>query len=51
MKKEEDYWRNVANQYGNEFFAGLLYAPWIHEEIIRQLENSIVYIPISENLN
>lgn len=41
MKKEEHYWINVANQYGNQSFAGLLYAPWIHEEIIRQSENTL----------
>ncbi len=39
MKKEEHYWTNIAKQYGNEAFAGLLYAPWIHEETIRQSEN------------
>lgn len=41
MKKEEDYWQNVAKQYGNELFAGLLYAPWINDEIIRQTENTL----------
>ena len=41
MKKEEGYWVNVANQYGNELLAGLLYAPWIHEEIIKQ-SNSVL---------
>ena len=38
MKKEESYWFNVANGYGNKLFAGLLYAPWIHEEIVRETE-------------
>ncbi len=38
MKKEEAYWTKLAIQYGNESFAGLLYAPWIHEEILRQTE-------------
>lgn len=41
MKKEEDDWTNVANQYGNQLLAGLLYAPWIHEEIIRQSDTVI----------
>ena len=41
MKKEEYYWTNVAKQYGNELLAGLLYAPWIHEEIIGQSENTL----------
>ncbi len=39
MRKEEQYWRDKAIQYENEDFAGLLYAPWIHEEIIRQSED------------
>ena len=41
MKKEECYWINIANQYGNELFAGLLYAPWIHEEIIKQSDSGL----------
>lgn len=40
MKEEEHYWTNVAKKYGNELFAGLLYAPWIHEEVIRQSEDT-----------
>ena len=39
MKKEENYWMSVANKYGNELLAGLLYAPWIHEEIIKQSDS------------
>lgn len=39
MKREEGHWVNVANQYGNELLAGLLYAPWIHEEIIKQSDS------------
>ena len=41
MKKEEYYWFNVANGYGNKLFAGLLYAPWIHEEIIRETVDAL----------
>lgn len=41
MKKEEGYWTGVANQYGNASYAGLLYAPWIHEEIIRQTDTAL----------
>lgn len=47
MKKEESYWINIAKQYGNELYAGLLYAPWIHERIIKQSDNileSIFYL-------
>lgn len=39
MKKEESYWVSVANKYDNELLAGLLYAPWIHEEIIKQSDS------------
>ena len=41
MKNEEKHWTRVANQYGNELYAGLLYAPWIHEEIIRESESAL----------
>lgn len=40
MKAEEAYWTDVANQYGNKQYAGLLYAPWVHEEVIRQSETT-----------
>lgn len=36
MKKEEAYWTDKAKQYGDERCAGLLYAPWLHEEVLRQ---------------
>ena len=35
MKNEEAYWTNLAERYGNPLYAGLFYAPWIHERIIR----------------
>lgn len=41
MKAEEAYWTDVAIKYGNERYAGLLYAPWIHEEIIRQSDTTL----------
>lgn len=41
MKKEEAHWTNVALHYGNVLYAGLLYAPWIHEEIIAQSEKTL----------
>lgn len=34
MKAEETYWTKKAISWGNERYAGLLYAPWIHEEVI-----------------
>ena len=41
MKKEEAYWTDVADRYGNRLYAGLLYAPWIHERILRQTDSLI----------
>jgi len=41
MKEEESYWINRARQYGNELYAGLLYAPWIHERILKQTDTII----------
>ncbi|MDO4866911.1 MAG: transglutaminase-like domain-containing protein [Clostridia bacterium] len=41
MKKEESYWINRAKQYGNELYAGLLYAPWIYERILKQTDTII----------
>lgn len=34
MKREEKFWTERAASWGNERYAGLLYAPWVHEEII-----------------
>lgn len=34
MKAEEIYCTEKALAWGNERYAGLLYAPWIHEEVI-----------------
>lgn len=34
MKKEEAFWTRRALDWGDERYAGLLYAPWIHEEVI-----------------
>ena len=41
MKEEESFWINRARQYGNELYAGLLYAPWIHERILKQSDAAI----------
>ena len=41
MKKEESYWTDVAKRWGNVLYAGLLYAPWIHEEIIRKTDTAL----------
>ncbi|MBQ7920712.1 MAG: hypothetical protein IJ324_12325 [Lachnospiraceae bacterium] len=44
MKKEEAYWIEYASSMGNPEFAGLYYAPWIHEHIIRQTEDTLVSV-------
>jgi len=41
MKEEERYWTDKAHQFGDLQLAGLLYAPWIHEEVIAQSENAL----------
>lgn len=41
LKQEEQYWTNKAMEWKNESFAGLLYAPWIHEEIVLSTDNSL----------
>ena len=32
FQREEQYWTNKAVEWKKESFAGLLYAPWVHEE-------------------
>lgn len=34
FKGEEEYWANLALEWGDKRYAGLLYAPWIHEEVV-----------------
>ena len=42
MKREETYWTEKAEKrYGNALMAGLLYAPWIHERIVRETDDSV----------
>ncbi len=41
MKKEEAYWIDVADRYGNRSFAGILYAPWIHERIVKETDSTL----------
>ena len=41
MKKEEAYWTDVADRYGNRSYAGILYAPWIRERIIKETDRII----------
>ena len=41
MKKEEEYWTTVAESSGMKSAAGLWYAPWIHEEIVRNTEREL----------
>lgn len=52
MKKEESYWTEKAVESGNEKYAGLFYAPWIHDDTIvdatEKLE-SVFYLLAFEN--
>lgn len=34
MKEEENYWTQRSITWNNQRYAGLLYAPWIHEEVV-----------------
>ncbi len=52
MKDEETHWIAVARAWGNENYAGLLYAPWIHESIVFETEDvleSVFYMLSVEN--
>lgn len=54
FKKEERYWYNLALKWKEEKYAGLLYAPWIHEELIvnrYEFMDSIFYLLIFSDLN
>lgn len=41
MKKEEAYWTSVAENCGKKNAAGLWYAPWIHEEVVAETDDSL----------
>lgn len=41
MKKEESYWQSVANEHHMDLLAGLLYAPWIHDERIFESDDRL----------
>ena len=41
MWREELFWSERADSWGNERYAGLLYAPWIHEEIVVNTEERL----------
>ncbi len=52
MKKEEAYWTDKAINRGNKKYAGLFYAPWIHEDVIIETEDkleSVFYLLSFEN--
>lgn len=40
-EQEQRYWMNKAAAWKRTSFAGLLYAPWMHEEIVLQTEQSL----------
>lgn len=41
FKKKENYSTNLALKWGEEKYAGLLYAPWLHEEIVINTDKNI----------
>jgi Transglutaminase-like enzymes, putative cysteine proteases len=41
LKQEEQYWSNKAIAWKKPYLAGLLYAPWIHEEIVLRTDHSL----------
>ena len=41
LKQDEQYWTNKAIEWKKESLAGLLYAPWIHEEIVLSADNAL----------
>lgn len=54
FKKEEKYWANLALKWKEEKYAGLLYAPWIHEEVIinePEFIDSIFYLLVFNDSN
>jgi len=52
MKKEESYWTEKAVVSGDDKYAGLFYAPWIHEDVIEDTTEkleSVFYLLTFEN--
>lgn len=41
LKQEEEYWTKKAIDWNKASFSGLLYAPWIHEDIVVCTENAL----------
>ena len=41
LQREEQYWTDKAAAWKEPSFAGLLYAPWIHEEIVLNTDDSL----------
>ncbi len=41
LKQEEKHWTDKAAEWNRESFAGLLYAPWIHEDAVVCTEDSL----------
>lgn len=41
LRATEAEYRAIAEDWGKPEYAGLLYAPWIHDEIVRQTEDCI----------
>ena len=41
IQREEEFWRDQARSMGEERLAGLLYAPWLHEEVLLEGEDAL----------
>lgn len=41
LKQEEKHWTDKAIEWNRESFAGLLYAPWIHEDVVVCTDDSL----------
>jgi len=41
LKQDEKYWTDKAIEWNKESFAGLLYAPWIHEDVVVCTEDTL----------
>lgn len=54
FKKKENYWTELALKWGEEKYAGLLYAPWVHEETVINTDTNIetvFYLLVFNNID
>lgn len=41
MKREEAHWSAVAQRFGDMRYAGILYAPWLHDELLLETQERL----------